>query len=225
MLNYLLLCLLSIVICHLVGGIMFGVIISKLAVKDDVRQHGSGNAGATNMLRVFGLKAGVVTFVLDTVKCFAAMMLCKYLIIIPASQGVAMNIFIEPTTVMYYCGFAALLGHSFPVLFKFKGGKAVAGSLGVLLCLDWQVALAVLLVFIVVVVLTRIVSLGSIMGALQFIILNYFLSAGLDLLPRLYIILWGIMIGGLVIVRHKENIGRLMKGEEKPISFKSKKEK
>ena len=222
MLNYLLLCLLSVVICYFAGGIMFGVIISKISAKDDIRNHGSGNAGATNMLRVLGLKAGVITFVFDMIKCFVAMILCKYLIILPASEGLQLGIFFQPQTVMYYCGFAALFGHSYPVLFKFKGGKAVAGSLGVLLCLNWQVALAVLLTFLMVVVLTRIVSLGSIMGALQFIILNFFLSSGLELLPRLYIILWGLVIGGFVIFRHKENIGRLLKGEEKPISFKSK---
>ena len=223
MLNYVLLCLLSVVICYFAGGIMFGVIISKLTAHDDIRNHGSGNAGATNMLRVLGLKAGLITFVCDAVKCFLAMILCKYLIIIPASQGLELSFVLEPQTVLYYCGFAALIGHSFPVLFKFKGGKAVAGSLGVLLCLDWQVALSVLLVFVVVVVLTKTVSLGSILGAIQFILATFFVSDGLTLLPRLYINLWGLIIGGLVIIRHKENIARLLKGEEKSISFNSKK--
>jgi len=223
MLNYILLCLLSVAICYFAGGIMFGVIISKLTSHDDIRNHGSGNAGATNMLRVLGLKAGVITFAFDMIKCFLALILCKYLIIIPASQGLELNIIFQPQTVLYYCGFAALIGHSFPVLFKFKGGKAVAGSLGVLLCLDWQVALSVLLVFVIVVVLTKTVSLGSIMGATQFIFANFFVSSGLAFFPRLYINLWGLIIGGLVIIRHKENITRLLKGEEKPISFKSKK--
>ncbi len=222
MLNYLLLCLLSVTICYLFGGLMFGIIISKVATKDDIRQHGSGNAGATNMLRVFGIKAGIVTFALDMLKCLAAMLICKFFIVVPASQGLVHNVFTHPDTVMYYCGFATLFGHSYPLFFKFKGGKAAAGSLGVLLCLNWQVALAVLLVFTITVVLTKIVSLGSILGAVEFIILNFFLSSGYELWPRVYIVVWGIMIGGLVIVRHKENIGRLMKGEEKPISLKSK---
>ena len=222
MLNYMLMCLLSVVICYFAGGIMFGVILSKLFNKDDIRNHGSGNAGATNMLRVHGVKAGVVTFLLDMVKCFASMTLCKYLLILPAAQGLNLNILLDPQIVLHYCGFAALMGHSFPVLFKFKGGKAVAGSLGVLLCLNWQVALAVLLVFAIIVLITGIVSLGSIMGAVEFIILTFFLSNGAPVFDRLYIILWGLIIGGLVIIRHKENIGRLLKGEEKPISFKSK---
>ena len=222
MLNYMLMCLLSVVICYLAGGIMFGVILSKLFNKDDIRNHGSGNAGATNMLRVHGVKAGVVTFLLDMIKCFASMTLCKYLLILPAAEGLTLNVLLDPQIVFHYCGFAALMGHSFPILFKFKGGKAVAGSLGVLLCLNWQVALAVLLVFAIIVLITRIVSLGSIMGAVEFIILTYFLSSGAPVLDRLYIILWGLIIGGLVIIRHKENIGRLIKGEEKPISFKSK---
>ena len=222
MLNYMLMCLLSVVICYLAGGIMFGVILSKIFNKDDIRNHGSGNAGATNMLRVHGVKAGVVTFLLDMIKCFASMTLCKYLLILPAAQGLSLNILLDPQIVLHYCGFAALMGHSFPILFRFKGGKAVAGSLGVLFCLNWQVALAVLLVFATVVLITKIVSLGSIMGAVEFIILTYFLSSGAPILDRLYIILWGLIIGGLVIIRHKENIGRLIKGEEKPISFKSK---
>ena len=222
MLNYMLMCLLSVVICYLAGGIMFGVILSKLFNKDDIRNHGSGNAGATNMLRVHGVKAGVVTFLLDMIKCFVSMTLCKYLLILPAAQGLNLNILLDPQIVLHYCGFAALMGHSFPILFKFKGGKAVAGSLGVLLCLNWQVALAVLLVFAIIVLITKIVSLGSIMGAVEFIILTFFLSSGAPVLDRLYIILWGLIIGGLVIIRHKENIGRLIKGEEKPISFKSK---
>lgn len=223
MLNYILFCLLSVVICYFAGGIMFGVIVSKLTAHDDIRNHGSGNAGATNMLRVLGLKAGVITFLFDMIKCFLSMVLCKYFIILPASQGLELNVFLQPQTVLYYCGFAALIGHSFPVLFKFKGGKAVAGSLGVLLCLDWQIALSVLLVFVIVVLFTKTVSLGSILGAIQFILANYFVSDGLASMPRLYINLWGLIIGGLVIIRHKENIGRLLKGEEKPISFKSKK--
>ena len=222
MLNYLLICLLSVVICYLIGGIMFGIIVSKLAKHDDVRKYGSGNAGATNMLRVFGIKAGIVTFVLDVVKCLAAILLCKYLLILPFSQGLDHNVFTHPDSVIYYCGFATLFGHSSPVFFKFKGGKAAAGAVGVMLCLNWQVALAVLVVFTVVAVLTRIVSLGSILGAVVYIILNFFTSVSYEPLPRLYIVLLGALVGGLVIIRHKENISRLMKGEEKPISLKSK---
>ncbi len=220
MTQYMILCAVSVVICYLFGSIMFGVIISKIASKDDVRQHGSGNAGATNVLRVLGLKAGLITFAGDMIKCIIAMLLCKYLLILPYSEGLELNIMLQPQTVMYYCGFAALIGHSFPLFFQFKGGKAVSSSLGVLLCINWQVALAVLLAFIVVVVLTRIVSLGSIMGALQFIILTFFMSESLPILDRLYITLWGLMIGCLVIIRHKQNISRLMSGEEKPINLK-----
>ncbi len=220
---YLLKCLLSVIICYFAGGIMFGIIISKLATKDDIRQHGSGNAGATNMLRVFGLKAGIVTFALDMLKCLGAILLCKYLLIYPAAEaldGAKLNIFIAPETVVYYCGFFTLLGHSFPAFFKFKGGKAASGALGVLYCLNWQIATAVFIVFVIVVLLTKTVSLGSILGATEFIILNFFLSADMPMPDRLYIILLGVLIGGLVIVRHKENIIRLRKGEEKPVSFK-----
>ena len=222
--QYILFCVISVLVCYLFGSIMCGVILTKLTTNDDVRNHGSGNAGATNVLRVHGMKAGLITFAGDMVKCVIAMLLCKYLLILPAAEGLKLNILLDPQTIMYYCGFAALIGHSFPIFFQFKGGKAVSSSLGVLLCIDWKIALAVLLAFIVVVVLTRIVSIGSIMGALQFIILTFFMSLDMPILDHLYISRWGLIIGGLVIVRHKQNIGRLFAGEEKPINLRKQKD-
>lgn len=221
MTTYLLLLLLSFVLCYCFGSIIFGVIISKITSGVDVRKQGSGNAGATNVMRTVGVGAAIATFLCDSLKCAAAVLICKYLILIPASAGAELPELLKIEYMTYLLGFFAMLGHSYPLFFHFKGGKAVSSAIGVLFCINWQIALFVLLIFIVCVVLTRIVSLGSVLGAVQFIVLSFVYSAGNPPLIRLYITALSMLIGGLVILRHKDNIKRLLAGEETAMKPKS----
>ncbi len=217
MTTYIIALIASCVLCYLIGSVIFGVIISKLTTGKDVRKSGSGNAGATNVMRTVGVAPAVLTFAFDAVKCAIAMLIAKYLMLIPIASKIAVPEMLSVEYMQYLLGFFAMLGHSYPVFFKFKGGKAVSSSVGVMFCLNWQIALFVLLIFIVCVVLTRIVSLGSVVGAVQFIVLSFVYSMGNAPLMRLYITLLAAPIGLLVIFRHAENIKRLMKGEESPL--------
>ena len=224
MTTYIIALIASFALCYLMGSVIFGVIVSKLTAGVDVRQKGSGNAGATNVMRTVGVKAALLTFVCDAAKCAAAILITKYLILIPLVKDAAIPDFLGIEYMQYLLGFFAMLGHSYPVFFKFKGGKAVASSVGVMFCIDWRVASFVLLIFIVCVLLTRIVSLGSVVGAVQFVVLSFVYSTGSDLLTRIYITLLAALVGLLVIVRHSENIKRLIKGEESPLRVKKKSE-
>ncbi len=219
MTTYILALIGSFALCYLMGSVIFGVIISKLTTGKDVRKSGSGNAGATNVMRTVGISAAILTFLCDALKCAAAVLITKYLILIPIETANPGQIptCLSADYMQYLLGFFAMLGHSFPIFFKFKGGKAVSSALGVLYCINWQIACFVLLVFIICVVLTRIVSLGSVLGASQFIILSFVYSQGAAPLTRLYITLLASTIGLLVILRHTENIKRLIKGEESPL--------
>lgn len=225
MTTYLIALIACFVLCYLMGSVIFGVIISKLTAGVDVRKSGSGNAGATNVMRTVGVGAAVVTFLCDALKCAAAVLISKYLILLPVARNAAIPELLGVNYMVYLLGFFAMLGHSYPVFFKFKGGKAVASSVGVLYCINWQVATFVLLIFAVCVVLTRIVSLGSVLGAVQFVILSFAYSVGNPPLIRLYVTLLASTLALLVIIRHSDNIKRLMKGEEAPLKRKKAKDK
>lgn len=212
-------------LCYLMGSVIFGIIISKAATGKDVRKSGSGNAGATNVMRTVGVAPAILTFVCDAVKCAVSLLISKYFILIPIASKIAVPDMLSIEYMQYLLGFFAMLGHSYPIFFKFKGGKAVSSALGVMLCINWQVAVFVLLVFAVCVALTRIVSLGSILGAVQFVVLSFVYSMGNTPLMRLYITLLALPIGLLVILRHTENISRLLKGEETPIKPKKSEDK
>ncbi len=207
----------SCVLCYLMGSVIFGVIISMLTTGRDVRSSGSGNAGATNVMRTVGIAPAILTFACDAIKCAVAMLISKYLILVPIASSLAVPDMLSVDYMQYLLGFFAMLGHSYPIFFRFSGGKAVSSSVGVMFCLNWQIALFVLLIFIVCVVLTRIVSLGSVVGAVQFILLSFVYSMGNSPLMRLYVTLLALPIGLLVIIRHSENIKRLLSGEESPL--------
>ncbi len=214
----------SFAICYLIGSVIFGVIISKITTGKDVRASGSGNAGATNVMRTVGIAPAILTFACDAIKCALAILVTKYLILIPIAAKIAVPEMLSVEYMQYLLGFFAMLGHSYPVFFKFKGGKAVSSAVGVMFCVNWQIALFVILIFAVCVVLTKIVSLGSVLGAVQFIVLSFVYSIGNAPLTRLYIFMLALPIGMLVILRHLKNIQRLLKGEESPLKPKSKEE-
>ena len=189
---------------YLIGSISFSVIFTKKLAGFDVREKGSKNAGSTNVLRTAGKKIAILTLVCDILKGVIAVVLAK----------VIGNIFdLEYTEyLVQIAGLAVVLGHTFPVFFGFKGGKGVATSLGIILVINWQIGLICLVFALILIILTRMVSLGSVSAAILFPVLTLFISEH-------YIIagdykIFGILLGIFVCWNHRTNIRRLLKGEE-----------
>ncbi len=183
---------------YLMGSIPVGVIIGKLKGIDP-RKTGSGNIGATNVMRAAGKALGIVTLICDVAKGY-----------IPVALTVYMG---EWEYIVAIVGFAVFLGHLFPVFLKFRGGKGVATALGVYIALGPLAVLGGLIVFIIVFIIWRYVSLASLAGAIAIPLALYLVKA-----PYEFIIL-GAVIAVFVIIRHKDNITRLVKGTEHKISF------
>ena len=192
---------LVLVAAYLLGSLPFGYIMSKVLLKTDIRQHGSGNIGATNVLRVVGWKAALPVFLLDMLKGFLAVSIARYVIDVPA--------------VYLGAGFLAMLGHSYPVFLGFRGGKAAATAIGVMAALSGWALLIMAMVALAAVALTRYVSLGSIIGALLVPLIFLILGYGLP-----YVI-FGIATALLIVIRHKANIERLLKGSEPKLGQKA----
>jgi acyl phosphate:glycerol-3-phosphate acyltransferase len=195
---------------YLLGSIPFGLLLTKLFGGGDVRKAGSGNIGATNVARVVGPLAGILTLAFDTAKGAAAVWLA----------GRFTN---ESATWMMIAGFVVLLGHCFPVWLKFKGGKGVATALGVFLALCPLAAVSALLLFVICVAYWRYVSLGSVAAAAAMPLLIYFLWAPHHA-PPIIIDVGTLAIALLVIYKHDGNLQRLVEGTEPRFSFSKKKE-
>ncbi len=222
MVNYFLLLLVSMMICYLIGSINFAIILTKIVINDDVRNHGSGNAGMTNVIRTVSLKAGLITFVLDALKGVVSILLTKFLIIVPyyTAHSAEISEFFKPDYAAYYCAAACMLGHVFPLFFNFRGGKAVATAIGLLFCINWLAAIFVLLTFLILLAITKIISIGSVMGAVEWIFYAFIISADKGLVMQLYTTALAAILGAIVIIKHKDNIVRLHNGEEKAIKSK-----
>ena len=186
---------------YLFGSFPSGYLAGKIAKGIDIRSLGSGSTGATNVLRHIGKRAAITVFLLDVFKGVISILLAKYFLLNDSWQ-VAI-------------GLSTLIGHIWPVWLNWRGGKAVATGLGIFLGLSWQVGLATLGVFILMIALFRIVSLASVSAALAlpFIMFISFKTSSISL-PFLVISLLAMT---LVIWRHRENILRLMKGKEPKI--------
>ena len=195
------------VAAYLIGSINFSVIISKAISGKDIRESGSGNAGATNMLRTHGKKMGVLILILDVLKGVTATLIAFLLKnSILEDNAFALNL-------PYIIGVCVALGHNFPVFFGFKGGKGVATSLGVILVIDWQIGLVVAVVSIGLMAATGFVSLGSITGALLFIIAEIVRLSILGTITPIVVVCIFIL-GSLLIIRHHANIKRLINKTE-----------
>ena len=182
------------VLGYLLGSVSFAVIMSKLATKKDIRDFGSGNAGATNVARVLGMGFGVLTFVCDVLKTAAAMLLGRL-------------IFGEPGFAI--AGACCMIGHCFPLMFNFRGGKGVTVGAAIAIMLDWRLFLILIMVFVISFALSRRVSVGSISDAIAFPIVQFLL--GEQNLLRLGL---GILVTVMVVFMHRGNIQRLMRREE-----------
>ena len=200
------------VIAYAIGSVNFSIILSKKIAGFDVREKGSGNAGTTNMLRSVGKGAAALTLVLDILKGIVAILIAKYLIgnIV---EGINVAILVQ------IAGFFVVLGHTFPMFFGFKGGKGVATALGVLLMSNPLIGVICLVFALAVMVLTRMVSLGSIMAAVLFPVLTIFITENYIANGYNYII-FGIAMAVLVIFNHRSNLKRIYNGTENRLSFK-----
>lgn len=198
------------VIAYLIGSINFSVILSKKMAGFDLREKGSGNAGTTNMLRTVGKKAAAITLVCDILKGVVAIFLAKLI-------G---NIWehLDRALLVQLAGILVVIGHTFPVFFKFKGGKGVATSLGVLLTLNWQIGLICLVFALVLMALTQMVSVGSIAAAILYPVLTIFISQNY-IVPGNYIIS-SIILAVIVVFNHRANVKRILTGTENKLSFK-----
>lgn len=208
------------VIAYLIGSVNFSVILSKKMAGFDVREKGSGNAGSTNMLRSVGKKAAALTLLCDILKGVVAILIA---IIVGA---IVKNV--DKELLLQIAGICVVIGHTFPVFFQFKGGKGVATSLGVLLMSNWQIGLICLVFALVLMALTRMVSLGSCGAAVLFPVLTLFINTHYTVLTEgkhgnVYFV-YSVILAIIVLYNHRENIKRILNGTENKLSFKSKKE-
>jgi glycerol-3-phosphate acyltransferase PlsY len=194
--------LLAIILAYFIGAIPFGYLVVRFTSGRDVRDEGSGNIGATNVLRTSGRAPAIATLVLDIAKGFAAVWLAQWL-----TDG--------SYNWMALAALAVMAGHAYPVFLKFGGGKSVATFIGAFLCLTPEPLLAVLVVFVAIVALTGFISAGSVMAAATFP-----LGVWLILHPPTLVLLASILAGGFIVWRHKENIERLRAGTENVFKWK-----
>ncbi len=207
-----------VILAYLLGSINFAVIFSKLFIQKDVRDYGSGNAGMTNVMRVAGILPGLCTFVCDALKGFAACSIGRLVFAHLQASGGEHAAFFLPVYGAYFCGLACILGHVFPLYFSFRGGKGVAVSVGIFaVCNPPAIALG-LVVFGIVLLLSRIVSLSSLVATVVVVALSI-LWRDPSASTWLQVVL--IVSAGLIVfLKHKENIGRLVRGEEKKLKSK-----
>ena len=197
--------LLPAAIAYFCGCFNGAVIVSKYILRDDVRDHGSGNAGLTNFHRTFGGGLTFVVILTDVLKAVAAVL------IVSALLG-------WTDFAKYWAGLFCLLGHMFPCMFHFRGGKGILSGGAIAIMIDWRVALVVWGGFLILAVLTRYVSLGSCWAGASFPFATWFVY------HQVVLLVLAILIGGLILYKHRENIKRLLAGSENKFSLHKKKE-
>ena len=200
------------IVAYLIGSISFSVLISKKMVGFDVREKGSGNAGATNMLRAVGKKAAVLTLLCDALKGVVAIL---FAILVGAISKNS-----DKSLLVQIAGILVVVGHTFPVFFGFKGGKGVATSLGVLLMTNWKIGLICLVFALVLIVLTRMVSMGSMGAAILFPVLTIFINTNYTVSDGSKYFVYSVILALIVAFNHRSNIKRILNGTENKLSFK-----
>lgn len=185
------------ILAYLLGSIPTGVILSKIFAGSDIRNHGSGNMGATNMLRVFGKKLAIITLILDMFKGVVAILLCKSLFKIHAEKIILLTALL------------AVIGHMFPIWLKFKGGKGVATGGAVLLLINPLIGSLVIATWLVVFMITKVSSLAAIVASVLSPVFTIFFDTNMNLT------LFCFVLSTLIIIKHKDNLKRLLSGKEK----------
>lgn len=186
---------LAVVLAYLLGSVSFSYLFGRLLKGIDIRQHGSGNAGATNTLRVLGLGPAIAVLALDAAKGIGAVWL-------PIALGQ------DSLWVRVLCGVAVIVGHNWPVYFGFKGGKGVASTIGVMASLAFLPSLLAGIIAIALIALTRYVSLGSLVFTLLVPVFSLILQRDVPVLVL------GLLVAAFAFLRHRSNISKLMKGQE-----------
>lgn len=197
--------LIPLIAAYILGSVPFGLLIARRVKNIDIREHGSRNIGATNVFRVVGKKWGILVFALDALKGFLAASLPRLIF----SQDV------DPVFAPLYCGVAAIIGHTFPVWLRFRGGKGVATSLGVFLGVAPVPTALTFGGWILIFTLSRIISLASLGAALLFPVLVFVFYSGEPVFKALCPV--SLILAAFIFYTHRANIGRLLRGEEKKI--------
>jgi len=191
--------MMSIIISYLLGSISFSYFIAKIWMGIDIRNYGSGNAGATNVLRVLGTKPAIIALLGDALKGIIAVYLGKLT---------------GDESIMLLCGLAVVIGHNWPIFLKFKGGKGIATSLGVILTISPLSSLILIIIGVFIIYITRYVSLGSITSAIILPFIFYMLhKSG-------YYLVFALVLTFLALFRHRSNIQRLLSGKESKLGEK-----
>ena len=187
---------------YLLGNISMGILVARLYGISDIRKQGSGNAGTTNVLRTLGWAPSVMTMLGDVLKAFIAALIGKW---------------VGGETGMLVAGTFAVIGHDFPALLGFKGGKGIASSWGMILVIDWRIALVLIAALVIIVATTRYMSIASIAGAVLYPILTAIFLRG-NVLYGLYIGA-SLFLAALALFCHRKNILRLIRKEENRLDF------
>lgn len=206
--NYI--CLIGIfIVAYLIGSVSSAIIVGRVMTGEDIRKKGSGNAGATNTLRTLGKKAAAIVTVCDCLKAVVAILIAKLIAYLAGMDGYLSDV------AVYTAGIGAALGHNFPVYFGFKGGKGILVSMVAMLFADWRIGLAVMVVAILIMAVTRYVSLGSVLGAVLLVVLALIFRIG----DTPYIV-FCVICAALAVFMHRSNIKRLLSGTENKLGSK-----
>lgn len=196
---------------YLLGSLNFGLIISGRFYHDDVREHGSGNAGTTNMMRTYGMLPAAITMVGDFLKSALSVVI----------GGLLLGLFGG-----YLAGFAAVIGHVFPLYYGFKGGKGVMTVAGVMALTDWRVFLVLFVIFLLSILCTKMVSFGSVLTAVLYPIILFNILKITNSASGSFIgVVFAVLMAATVVIKHKENIKRILAGKESKMSLFDKKKK
>lgn len=197
------------VTAYLIGSVSSAILVGRVISGDDIRSHGSGNAGATNALRTYGKMAALYVTLGD---CMKAAISCVLAIIVARFTPLGVD---NTKLAIYAAGIGVALGHNFPLYFKFKGGKGILVSVTALFFADWKIALAVTIIAVASMAITKYVSLGSVLGASLFIVFALIFK-----LNDTGYVVFTLFLALLAIYRHKANIVRLVKGTESKLTDK-----
>ena len=228
--------ILTSIMSYLMGSISFAVIVTMYYKKKDIREYGSGNAGMTNVMRSVGKVEGLITLVGDFLKAVIALKLTELITtsfgIEIYSQRAGQNISPVPES-LYIAGFFCLLGHMFPIFFKFKGGKGVLVTAGMIAVIDWRVFIAILIIFVIVFLFSKTISLASIISAVFYPIATYLITFFVYYKGQTYkdyqveqvtiVTVTAALIAIIIIFTHRQNIVRIFSATEPKFKIKGEK--